>query len=521
MMNCEEMIESKVHEFSIKPNQWLNEAKELDFYHNSGIAEFKALKDRIFDEICNRGPIYKKNRMKETLRMILLNLWLADLCGFPIMYSRSPNQYSHNTRYNLLFYKYNLVIKVTDTLEAMGYIQQRNGYFNREDGIKRRTRAFATDRLIDLFAEYLPTDFGIVHRDPPKEIIQLKNSKKILIGYDTDERTVQMRILLHRYNQFIQNQEITVEIPVDMPIKLEFLKDLKFNLLRGVASVKDFVWLPPSIQPNNNKSILTHLYNNLHNHNNHHNYNHIYTIISTITNKDLVNRLDVVREVNGKKMIILKDLGIGRLVLGLEYEQLHRVFNQSSFEKGGRFYGAFHLSLGKELRPFIRINGDPVVELDYSALHIRMLYHSVGIDYREDPYSILCDREEDRGIYKLVQLVSINAENEGKAIKAIRNEFRKEGYYNHLTDKAIIGLINRFKRAHKPIQNFLNAGVGLDLQNRDSAITEQILTHFYECGIPVLPVHDSYIITSNYSGTLADTMNSYYERDFGFQPVVK
>ena len=243
-MECENTLETEKQQVSPKPNQWFSDAKDLDVYHNSGIAEFKALKDRVFDEICHRVCVYKKKTAKDTLRMILLNLWLADLCDCPVMYSRSPNRYSHDSRYKLLFFKFNLVLKIMDTLEAMGFIRQRTGYFNKEDRVKRRTRAYATGPLIDLFDEYLPTDFGIVHRDPPSEIIQLKNTEKVLVGYDTDERTVQMRIDLHRYNEFIQNQEIIVDVPVDIPIKLDFIKDLKFDLLRGVASVIDFVWLP-------------------------------------------------------------------------------------------------------------------------------------------------------------------------------------------------------------------------------------------------------------------------------------
>jgi len=38
----------------------------------------------------------------------------------------------------------------------------------------------------------------------------------------------------------------------------------------------------------------------------------------------------------------------------------------------------------KEVRKCIRIDGEPACELDYKAHHIRMLYHEMGVDYRED-----------------------------------------------------------------------------------------------------------------------------------------
>ncbi|WP_157237844.1 hypothetical protein [Desulfobacter curvatus] len=74
--------------------------------------------------------------------------------------------------------------------------------------------------------------------------------------------------------------------------------------------------------------------------------------------------------------------GIEELVFRLKYEACHRVFNNSSFNNGGRFYGASHLDIPSHMRGFIRINGEPVVELDYDALHVVMLYHLRGIDIR-------------------------------------------------------------------------------------------------------------------------------------------
>ncbi len=48
--------------------------------------------------------------------------------------------------------------------------------------------------------------------------------------------------------------------------------------------------------------------------------------------------------------------------------QLHRVFNHSSFENGGRFYGAWWENLPKEYRKYIHINHKLSVELDYSRV---------------------------------------------------------------------------------------------------------------------------------------------------------
>ena len=218
----------------------------------------------------------------------------------------------------------------------------------------------------------------------------------------------------------------------------------------------------------------------------------------------------------------LADFGFDRLVFTSRYHYLHRVFNKESFKSGGRFYGAYHLAMPKELRKCLLINGEPIVELDFSALHIRMLYHRAGIDYREDPYAVLCDNNEERGIYKLVQLIAINSKNENQAVKAIRDQLRKNSIFDGLTNQAITARIQRFKKVHSGIAKYLNTGVGLKLQNLDSRITDIVLKKFTQAGIPCLPVHDSYIVQERYRDLLMDVMTeAYMEIMKGFRPVIK
>ena len=106
----------------------------------------------------------------------------------------------------------------------------------------------------------------------------------------------------------------------------------------------------------------------------------------------------------------LNDLGIEKLFFTLNREHLHRVFSRKSFKKNGRAYGALHQNLPKHMRPYIHINGEKTAEVDYSAYHIRMLYHMEGIDYKEDPY-LVCGGKDLRDTFKAVGLIAINAEN--------------------------------------------------------------------------------------------------------------
>ncbi|MBK1695646.1 hypothetical protein [Rhodovibrio salinarum] len=109
-----------------------------------------------------------------------------------------------------------------------------------------------------------------------------------------------------------------------------------------------------------------------------------------------------------------------------------RIFNQS-FARGGRAYalGASWQSMPGEDRREMRIDGEPVIEVDYKALHPTLLYAKAGLEPPADPYDIPGWTDEDRdliprsyrGLVKLGMLIVINAKNKQSALSAIaKNE---------------------------------------------------------------------------------------------------
>ncbi len=508
-----------------KTENWFENALQLDVHAGSTYPQVKDLTDDLFKEISKRTNINNKARSKETLKTILLNLWVAYHNDKPVNYSRSPNSYAHNRRYGKLHFKYNRVITIIDTLEDMGLLQQVKGFYDKDKNLGRKTRMYASDDLIKIFNNDIPGSFEVVERLPRREIIEMRNEHKSLVDYKDNDHTVSMRRNLHQYNQFIKNQTINFVIPEDLTLKLKFLNNLKCNLLKGKIGINKLRLNKDLIDNNNMNPIsinpLSKYYpiNRYINHNV--NHNREYSSITTMTNKVLALVKDNNDLLGENKKFKLCDFGISFLDFQLKYELLHRVFNLESFAYGGRFYGAGHLELPKEIRKqYIKINDNPTVELDFAALHIRMLYHLIGIPYMDDPYTILCDSDDDRKIFKLAQLIAINALDEKKAIMAIRNEFRKKGIKYDLTNESIGKLLTRFKEAHHPIAEFINTGKGRELQNLDSQITEIILVDLMNKNIPVLPVHDSYIVEEGYHGVLADKMIEAYERVMGFTPVI-
>jgi hypothetical protein len=223
-----------------------------------------------------------------------------------------------------------------------------------------------------------------------------------------------------------------------------------------------------------------------------------------------------------REKLELKNFDIEQLNFVINQKKLYRVFNEKSFERGGRFYGALYQYMPKGFRKDILINGEPAIELDYSAHHIRIPYHLEGIDYRDDPYLALTDDPEERKIFKKLLLVALNATTEKKAIEAFRSECIETAWKTELSlaDESIRGLLARARDQHKRIAGFIHSGKGRMLQNLDSRITEGILMRMTDMAIPCLPVHDSYIVPRQHEDRLRDVMGGTYKEAIGFEPVI-
>jgi hypothetical protein len=170
------------------------------------------------------------------------------------------------------------------------------------------------------------------------------------------------------------------------------------------------------------------------------------------------------------------------------------------------------------------INGEPAVELDYSGLHVRMLYNRIGIDYRDECYVYQkadLANKPDRERIKLASLIVINSSDRHLAIRAIHNQCRKKGiHYPAGQFGRYSALVDRFEQHHEPIREFFFSGKGLELQYLDSTIMASILSRMTSRGMPALPVHDSVICPARHEGFLRQVMVEEYQKVMGFEPVI-
>lgn len=196
------------------------------------------------------------------------------------------------------------------------------------------------------------------------------------------------------------------------------------------------------------------------------------------------------------------------ILLRAELKGFHyRVFNNGGFEDGGRIYGGDHQNVPRDFRPFIRINGDPTVEVDFKAFHPTMLYAALGIQLLPgyDPYDM---GDGHREITKKTFNALLNA---GSCAIRPLGEF----------DEQQMGLswrdwVRKVKVHMGPLRPFLGSGCGIKLQRKDSDIAERIIMHFVDRDIPILPIHDSFIVAESHEEHLVEVMQSAFREATGF-----
>jgi hypothetical protein len=212
------------------------------------------------------------------------------------------------------------------------------------------------------------------------------------------------------------------------------------------------------------------------------------------------------------------------------YNPLIAVFNRK-FTLYGRLHTKGHRhfqGMPEDRRIGLKINGESVVELDYSGLHPRLLYSKEGIQFNDDPYRIVHDDPRTRPFMKKLLLFMLNSKDRTTAEKA--GNF---WLYQNRQERRIlksIGItkagptIKQFMEAHKPISHFLCKGKtnGLRTMNLDAKIALDVVHHFAKQGIPIMPVHDSFVVQARHKDELYRVMDeTYHKHTKGFKCPIK
>jgi len=579
-----------------------------EFYNNSILLDnFTAPDDDIYlpeivTSICE--TLYHQFDLPESgavrisyynhLEQLSYNLIVSIITSRPIAYSRDRNNYGASSRYDKLQFSYSFLIKLIDNLYSQGYINHIKGIFFTKN--RKVSRFWPTQKFIDLVKNAkisMPVKIIDVEQIRLHAKKHHKNNKK-LNGYNDNDHPdiIQMRNDVILINQTLRDANIELNI-VDDIISINFLKRINDNsIYQNIINVN-----ASDISIRIIRSVTTNMINNFNERSSFNHYAYDEYNISTKQENDYLqhayNLLPIKRENNNNIIkscsldtvidkLLIASIGkkcceyywANDLNITFNHKSYHRVFNEN-FDFGGRFFNAHLQQIPKHLRKYLTINGHKTIELDYSAQHLRMLYHKKGIDYRDDPYSALIDQPDvinnyiddvlkitpdpaaidhiidssgmlpnvsiftkyrkfrnmsERTKYKIAQLILINAmdkfdknnkEMSAKevAIKAIMSELINGGLSN-VNQKVVEKLIDKFEKIHNPIREYLYSGIALELQNLDSKIMNEILVTLAHEGVPALSYHDSVRVEEQYEALLRQLMMDVYKKHVGFYPVI-
>ena len=211
---------------------------------------------------------------------------------------------------------------------------------------------------------------------------------------------------------------------------------------------------------------------------------------------------------------------------------VRRIFNSPDLSLGGRIYGGFWQQLNSEYRDMITIDGQQTIEIDYSGMGIALLYDKykikrfVGdaynlssVGYKHKKYSM----EELRPLLKQALIIMVNAKSYQECINAIRKDVRENDELPG--DVNIEELISAFVKRHEPIRHLFYTSQGGLQQNLDSEVCCNIIAYFmynyeykyvpdsetiHKGNIPVLTIHDSFLIAQEHEAELKKQMEGQY-----------
>lgn len=212
----------------------------------------------------------------------------------------------------------------------------------------------------------------------------------------------------------------------------------------------------------------------------------------------------------------------------------------------GRIYCNIQ-QLSEEQRRYIVLAGHPTVELDIGSFHPRLCYHLLGLEAPTNPYRGIDIGGEPvpRELVKLAVNIALNVKDRGTAIAALRGKCQKlalraqtglkisfDRYDSEKVNIAIArpeepnpelarrykalsaeaaSIIDAVAAKHQPIREFLFNSAWKKIHRVDSEICLKVMEEALSRGIPIIGIHDSWIVPQHAENEVRDMIVAAYQ----------
>ena len=179
---------------------------------------------------------------------------------------------------------------------------------------------------------------------------------------------------------------------------------------------------------------------------------------------------------------------------------------------GGRVYTPYQTIVNRRvpIRRNTHLDGEPLVECDFSANHPYMLAKLTGNEFRADFYSVIAEGSKcDKTVVKAVITAAIGCPSLSKAHETRFSLQDKRGIAGRDVEKVITTASDAFPWLKD--HNLLFHNKGVYMQWLEGEIAMRMFAYAVKEEIPMINVHDAYAVNERHTNTVWAAMNRYRE----------
>lgn len=171
---------------------------------------------------------------------------------------------------------------------------------------------------------------------------------------------------------------------------------------------------------------------------------------------------------------------------------LRTMTDPHTFNLHGRLYGGFWESMPKALRADLRINGEPIADLDYASMFPRLAYARVGAEPPGGDLYAIPGLEGHRAGVKAGFAAMLSSSREMTRLPSDVKGLLPAGW----TGRRLAESIGTMHPALVPL---FGKDIAMDLMFTESSILMAVLLRLARMGVAALPMHDGMMMAIRHS----------------------